>query len=156
MSIVHPMSNPKIPHNSFVVVSDGRKALFLRNAGDEKFPNLKTEEVLADNNPPTHEQGADRPGRTFKRANTNRRAAIAETDLHDREEQRFLRTVADRMERLVHEQKPDALVVAAPARALAVLRHQLHPDVRARVILETDKDLTNHPIYEIERHLFGE
>src|SRR5690606_31219038 len=99
--------------------------------------NLKTEEVLADDNPPTHEQGADRPGRTFKRANTNRRAAIAETDLHDREEQRFLRTVADRMERLVREQKPDALVVAAPARALAVLRHQLHPDVRARVILET-------------------
>ncbi len=156
MSIVHPMSNLKISHNSFVVVSDGRKALFLRNAGDEKFPNLKTEEVLADDNPPTHEQGADRPGRTFKRANTNRRAAIAETDLHDREEQRFLRTVADRMERLVREQKPDALVVAAPARALAVLRHQLHPDVRARVILETDKDLTNHPIYEIERHLFGE
>jgi len=150
------MSNLKISHNSFVVVSDGRKALFLRNAGDEKFPNLKTEEVLADDNPPTHEQGADRPGRTFKRANTNRRAAIAETDLHDREEQRFLRTVADRMERLVREQKPDALVVAAPARALAVLRHQLHPDVRARVILETDKDLTNHPIYEIERHLFGE
>ena len=156
MSIVHPMSNLKISHNSFVVVSDGRKALFLRNAGDEKFPNLKTEEVLADDNPPTHEQGADRPGRTFKRANTNRRAAIAETDLHDREEQRFLRTVADRKERLVREQTPDALVVAAPARALAVLRHQLHPDVRARVILETDKDLTNHPIYEIERHLFGE
>lgn len=150
------MSNPRIPHNSFVVISDGRKALFLRNAGDDKFPNLKREEVLADENPSTHEQGADRPGRTFKRAKTNRRAAIAETDLHDREEQRFLQTVADRMERLVRERNPDALVVAAPARALAVLRHHLHPDVQERVILETDKDFTNHPIYEIERLLFGE
>ncbi len=150
------MSIPKISHNSFVVVSDGRKALFLRNDGDDKFPNLRTEEVFADENPPTHEQGADRPGRTFKRANTNRRAAVAETDLHDREEQRFLRTVADRLERLVRERNPDALILAAPARALAVLRQYLHPDVQGRIVLDIDKDFTNHPIYEIERRLFGE
>jgi protein required for attachment to host cells len=30
-----------IPHDAIVFVGDGRKALFLRNAGDEKFPNLK-------------------------------------------------------------------------------------------------------------------
>ena len=35
------MSKLKIPHNAFVFVGDGRKALFLRNDGDEKFPNLK-------------------------------------------------------------------------------------------------------------------
>jgi protein required for attachment to host cells len=44
-----------------VFVGDGRKALFLHNAGDEKFPNLKTERVFVDENPPTHEQGSDRP-----------------------------------------------------------------------------------------------
>jgi hypothetical protein len=44
---------------------DGRKALFLRNAGDEKFPNLKTERVFAEENPPTHEQGTDRPVVSF-------------------------------------------------------------------------------------------
>lgn len=32
------MSLLKIPHNAFVFVGDGRKALFLRNEGDEKFP----------------------------------------------------------------------------------------------------------------------
>jgi len=37
------MGKLKIPHNAFVFVGDGRKALFLRNEGDEKFPNLKTE-----------------------------------------------------------------------------------------------------------------
>ena len=57
-----------IPHSSLVFVGDGRKALFLRNEGDEKFPNLKTERVFVDDNPPTHEQGTDRPGRAFKRA----------------------------------------------------------------------------------------
>jgi protein required for attachment to host cells len=30
----------KIPHGAIVFVGDGRKALFLRNDGDEEFPNL--------------------------------------------------------------------------------------------------------------------
>jgi protein required for attachment to host cells len=36
------MSKLKIPHNTFLFVGDGRKALFLRNDGAEKLPNLKT------------------------------------------------------------------------------------------------------------------
>jgi protein required for attachment to host cells len=54
------MSKLRIPHDAFVFVGDGRKALFLRNEGDEKFLNLKTERVFQDENPPTHEQGSDR------------------------------------------------------------------------------------------------
>ena len=49
------MNKLKIPHNAFVFVGDGRKALFLRNDGDEKFPNLRTETVFEDENPPSHE-----------------------------------------------------------------------------------------------------
>src|SRR5262249_50313054 len=51
-----------IPHAAIVFVGDGRKALFLRNDGDKKSPNLKTEQVFADKNPATHDQGSDRPG----------------------------------------------------------------------------------------------
>jgi protein required for attachment to host cells len=58
-----------IPHDAIVFVGDGRKALFLRNVGDEKFPNLTTEQVFVDQNPATHDQGSDRPGRLFARAN---------------------------------------------------------------------------------------
>jgi tetratricopeptide (TPR) repeat protein len=60
----------------FVFVGDGRKALFLRNAGNEKSPNFKIERVFVDDNPPTHEQGSDRPGRAFKRAGTNLRSGV--------------------------------------------------------------------------------
>ena len=60
------MNKLKIPHNAFVFVGDGRKALFLRNDGDEKFPNLRTEKVFEDENPPTHEQGSERPGHVGK------------------------------------------------------------------------------------------
>ena len=44
----------KIPHNALVFVGDGRRALFLRNHGDTKFPNLRAERVFVDENPPSH------------------------------------------------------------------------------------------------------
>jgi protein required for attachment to host cells len=147
------MNKLNIPHDAFVFVGDGRKALFLRNDGDEKFPNLKTERVFVDDNPPTHEQGTDRPGRAFKSAGTNLRSGVENTDWHDLEEHRFAQRVAAAMERLVRERKAKALVVVAPPRTLADLRHAFHADVKGRIIAEIDKDLTKHPIYEIEKHL---
>ena len=68
------MNKLKIPHDGLVFVGDGRKALFLRNEGDEKYLNLKTERVLEQDNPPTHEQGTDRPGHLGKAAGSGRRS----------------------------------------------------------------------------------
>jgi protein required for attachment to host cells len=48
-----------------------------------------------------------------------------------------------------------ALVVVAPPRTLADLRRSFSDGLRAKIIAEVDKDLTNHPVYEIERLLFG-
>jgi protein required for attachment to host cells len=149
------MNKITIPHNAFVFIGDGRKALFLRNEGDEKFLNLKAERVLVDENPPTHEQGSDRPGRVFKRAKTNLRSGVGQTDWHDIEEHRFARTVASVLEKLVRERNVKALVVAAPPRTLADLRRSFHPQVQSIVIAEIDKDLTKHPVDQIEKHLAG-
>ncbi len=149
------MTKLKIPHDALIFVGDGRKALFLRNAGDEKFPNLTTEQVFVDDNPATHEQGSDKPGRAFKRAGTNQRSGVDATDWHELEEQRFAQRVAAAMEQLVRERNAKALVVAAPPRPLAELRHSFHEDVKRRIIAEIDKDLTKHPVGEIEKHLVG-
>jgi protein required for attachment to host cells len=51
------MNKITLPHDAVVFVGDGRKALFLRNAGDEKFFNLRTEQVFVDTNPPTIDPG---------------------------------------------------------------------------------------------------
>ena len=147
------MNKLKIPHDALIFVGDGGKALFLRNAGDETFLNLKAERVFVDENPPTHEQGSDKPGRGFKRAHTNQRSSVDNTDWHVLGEQRFTQHVAAAMERLMRERNTKALVVAAPPRTLAELRHALHADVKRRIIAEIDKDLTKHPIGEIEKHL---
>jgi protein required for attachment to host cells len=87
-----------------VLIGDGRKALFLRNHGDEKFPDLKVERVFADANPFTHEQGTDKPRRPYASIGS-RRGAMEGTDWHDFEEHRFARDVAEALERLVREQK---------------------------------------------------
>lgn len=147
------MSKLNIPHDALVFIGDGRKALFLRNIGDEKYLNLATEHVFVDDNPPTHDQGSDRPGRVFKRAHTNLRSGVETTDWHELEEQRFARRVAAAMEKLVRERNAKALVVAAPPRTLAELRQSFHAEVRKRIIAEIDKDLTKHPVAEIEKHL---
>jgi len=149
------MDRIHIPHDAWVLVGDGRKALFLRNDGDEKFPNLMTEQVFEHDNPPTHEQGTDRPGRGFKRAHTNRRSSMETTDWHQIEADRFTRQVAAALEKLVRERKVGAIVLAAPPHTLAELRHALNDDVKRRVVAEVDKDLTKHPVWEIEKHILA-
>jgi protein required for attachment to host cells len=148
------MTKINIPHEAIVFVGDGRKALFLRNEGDEKFPNLKTERVFLDHNPPTHEQGTDKPGRSFSSVGHGR-SAVEQTDWHELEEHHFARMVAEALEKLVRERKVKAVVIAAPPRTLADLRQALHKDIKAHVIAEIDKDFTKQPVYEIEKHLAG-
>ena len=150
------MTKLRIPHNGYVFVGDGRKALFLRNDGDEKFPNLRTAKVFEDENPSTHEQGSERPGRISKGLQAGHRSAVEPTDWHDIEEHRFARKVAAAMEQVVRQGQVKALVVVAPPRTLAELRTAFHDDVKACIVAEINKDLTKHSILEIERHLTGD
>ncbi|WP_456640268.1 baeRF12 domain-containing protein [Bradyrhizobium sp. USDA 10063] len=146
------MARLNIPHDAIVFVGDGRKALFLRNEGDEKFLNLKTERVLQNSNPSTREQGSDRPGRISK-ADSGQRSAVEASDWHELAEHQFVRQVAAAAEQLVRDGKAKALIVVAPPRALAELRRAFHADVKRHIIAEFDQDLTKHPVGKIEKHL---
>ncbi|MDA9506466.1 host cell attachment protein [Bradyrhizobium sp. CCBAU 11386] len=143
----------RIPHRAIVFVGDGRKALFLRNEGNERSPNLKIEAVFEEENPPAHSQGSDRPGRVSKGSHSGQRSAVAMTDWHELEEGRFARQVAAAAERLLRSEHATSLIVVAPPRTLAELRSVFHDDVRRRIVGELDKDLTKHPVSDIEKHL---
>jgi protein required for attachment to host cells len=141
----------KIPHDGMVLVSDGRKALFLKNHGDDVFPNLQVERVIeAPDNPQTREQGTDKPGRAF---GLNQRGAVEQTDWHDRAEQKFAAEVAEIVNTVCLAGNLKAIVVAAPPRTLAELRNHFSDGVRRKIMAEVNKDLTKHPVYEIEQHL---
>jgi protein required for attachment to host cells len=143
-----------LPHDVWVVVGDGRKALVLRNHGDATYPDLRPISVLQDaHNPPTASQGTDRPGRTIDHA-TGRRSGVDQTDWHELGEQRFVQGVATQLNG--REKEISALVVVAPARSLSELRGALSEGLRKKVVAEITKDLTHHPLHEIERLLTGQ
>lgn len=140
-------------HDAWVVVLDGRKALFLRNEGDEKFPNLQTMETHEQENPPTREQGAGQPGRSSDALGN--RSAMEETDLQTLGEERFGISIMERLYEAAHKGKYQELVLVAPPRLMGVLRKNLHKIVRERIVAEVDKDLTGHPVNEIEKLLLA-
>jgi len=142
----------RIPHNAYVIVGDGRKALFLRNEGNGAALQLKTEQVLQNDNPPTREQGSGQPGRSFQSVGSSR-SSVEQTDWHEIGEQRFARTIADALEVLARDKDVPGFVIVAPPRALADLRHAFDAHVKHRIIAEIDKDLTGHPVGNIEKRL---
>lgn len=147
------MSRLQIPFDTWVLVADGRKALLLRNAADETRVDLKVLKVIEQpDNPKTAEHGTDRPGRVADSA-SGRRSAVEQTDWHDLAEREFAAGVSDTMQR--HHQDGDftKLVVVAPARTLAEFRQRFSKELHATVLAELDKDLTKHPVHEIERLL---
>ena len=112
--------------------------------------------MFEEENPPTHEQGTDRPGHISKGAQTGRRSSVEPTDWHDIEERHFARTVAAALEQMIRASRVKALIVVAPPRTLAELRNAFHSDVKACILAEVNKDLTKHPIDAIEKHLTGD
>ena len=140
----------KIPANALILVADGRKAMILRNAGDEKFPNFKTEWSMTEEHPSTAAQGSDRPGRVNFQ---NRRSSVEQTDWHTEEETQFAKRTATILDGLVHEMQPRQVVIVAPPRTLSVLRRSLGQDTSRKVVAELAHDLVNHTVGDIEAYL---
>jgi len=141
----------KLPHDGLVLVSDGRKALFLKNQGDDLYPNLQVERVLqAPDNPATHQQGTDKPGQASK---MGQKSAVAQTDWHDLAERKFAGEVAEAVNAACHSGAVKSIVVAAPPRTLAELRSRFSEATKQRIVAEVNKELTKHPVYEIEQYL---
>lgn len=148
------MSELTIHEGEWVVVCDGAKALILENAGDAKFPNLKTVEVFEQESLATHELGTDAPGRSHSSLGHGR-SSVTQTDWHDQAERTFLTQLAKRLDTALGAGKTRSLIVVAPPRALGMIRDAYTPAVRAAVRAEVDKDFVKLPVYEIEKHLTG-
>ena len=54
----------QVPHNSFVLVADGKKSLFFRNEGDGTFPHLIIEQKDGHADLEDREQKTDDRGRS--------------------------------------------------------------------------------------------
>jgi len=106
--------------------------------------------VLEQNNPPTREQGTDRPGRYLGPDRTSR-SATEETDWHQQAEDRFATQVAEVLYKKAHKHDFERLIVVAPPRTLGTLRSAFRKEVAQKVSAEIPKDLTSHALAEIAR-----
>jgi len=145
-----PYINPHIPHKSLVLVGDGQKALFLRNRGNPRHVDLVVERILEQDNPATREQGTDRPGRSIASLGVAR-SAMEEVDWHHIAKERFANEIAKALYRHAHANLFERLVIIAPPKILGKLRKAFHPEVVDRIAAEIPKELTSHPVSEIEK-----
>lgn len=146
------MTAISIQPGEWVIVCDGAKALVLENAGDAKFPNLKTRDVYEQKSLATHEIGTDAPGRSHSSMGHGR-SSVEQTDFHDQAETAFLTELAQKLELAVNTHQVKSLIVVAPPRALGVMRQHYGHALKGAVRAELDKDYVKMPVHEIEKHL---
>lgn len=135
---------------TWIALADGAKALILVNEGSDSEPLLRVVTKSGLENPPTHEHGTDRPGR-MPGPGAVHRSAVDQTDWHEFEETRFVREFSARLSRAASAGRFDRLILVAPPKVLGELREALEKAAAARVVDEVAKDLTKHPVAEIER-----
>ena len=149
----------QIPHDGYVLVADGQKMLFFRNEGDGSFPNLHVVSAAEHQDAKPREQGSDQPGRSAAGVAARGigisvkagRSAYSETDFHTLEEQRFAADAAEMLKQRAMAHEFEKLLIVAPPQTLGELRRHYHKEVEQRLIGEIPKDLTNHPVAEIEK-----
>ncbi len=141
-----------LPHNTLVLVADGRKMLFLRNHGEGAQIDLRLEAHREQENAASRDQGTDAPGRSFSSVGA-RRSAMGETDFHQIQEDRFAAEAADLLRIRALSGDFKSLVVVAPPRTLGELRKHYHKEVESRIVDEFHKDLTGCTVEEIEAAL---
>lgn len=137
-----------IPSEALVLIADGEKALFLRNEGDDKHPNLQVEKKKTQDNPPNREQAANRRGRMSD--GNGHKSAVDDTDWHELAKDRFAIDLSDQLYQRAHSGDFADLIIVATPNSLGEIRQHLHQEVTDKLRGEVDKNWTNHPLDEIE------
>ena len=155
----------EVKNATWVIVADSEKFVVFENKGEADLLDLRVRSHFEKQNPPTHEQGSDRPGRfpaPHGRGADNsaatplahgRVSALAETDWHQLEKNNAAHDLAKRINTWASRQDCSAIILVADPKTLGIVRGDLSTATKKKIIGEMDKDLTNHPVSEIEQAL---
>lgn len=127
----------KIPGNALVLVADGAKAILLRNTGQGDTLSLHEEARLTPDSEGAGPSGSrpqeQAPGQTSEAG--------------------FANQLAQHLQALHGRNGFKALVLVADPQTLGQIRGALHGGVAAAVTHSVAKDLTNHPLKDIQAAL---
>jgi len=139
---------------TWVLIADGAQARVLENTGPGK--GLKQVEGLDWSIEPLQAQDivTDRPG-SKSGGGAHGGGMSPRTDPVEHRETEFVKSVAATLDR--HQQKGDfdRLVIAAAPIALGDLRKAISAGVKKTVVAEINKDLTNLPTAQLDKHFDG-
>lgn len=122
------------------LVADGRRARLLT---EERRGAELLQAWVMELGPEDRYEPQDRPPRSHDRVGEGRHAMDKGRSLHEQEEEKFLKRVAQRLVEAEKQGGFEHLALAAPPRALGLLRGMLSQAAIARVRGEIAKDLVD-------------
>jgi protein required for attachment to host cells len=142
-----------LKNGDWVVVCDAGKYVVHENQGDSGQLDLRIVSFDQHDNPPTSEQGTDRPGRLDTPGGP--RSAVENTDWHDQEEQRFTDALAEQMNGWAASAPARRFVLVADPRSMGRLRKSLTEQTLSRIEQTITGDHAHRPVDAIEALING-
>ena len=144
------------PTKTWIVLADGDQAKIFEHDGPGKGLHIVKDLNLEQDHLKAQDIMSDRPGRSFASAGAGARSAVEyHSDPVEVRERRFVQRLAQVLDEKHREGAFDRLVIAAAPTALGDLRPALSDAVKATVIAEMPKDLTNVPTAKLAEHFDG-
>ncbi|MCW5722293.1 MAG: host attachment protein [Devosia sp.] len=140
---------------TWILIANGTQARVLEHNGPGK--GLTGIDGLDWSITPLQSQdiNTDKPGRGFKSVGLGRSAMDPRTDPVEHREAEFVRSIAQEIDRKALEGAFDRLVLVAAPIALGNFRKFLSDHAKKAIIAELDKDLTNLPTPQLDKHFDG-
>lgn len=137
---------------NWILLADGGNARVIERVAP--FGKLKEIFQLTHNHKSTHEQGTDRPGRTFESASPTRHAIEPHSDAHEMQKDMFAKELAALLTDAYKTQRFEELSIVCPPHMLGLLRaHLNHSPVHSSITKESDKNLISMPLEQIQKYV---
>ncbi len=136
-----------LDQGTLVLVLDGARMSLYRNLGKALHMKLELLNEKQQHIAESAKLGTDTPGRSFSSLG-ERRSAYSETDLHDQEEERFIKDCLEKLEKAVVDDRKPAVIIAPP-RALGIARTHYSAPLRKAVLAEIDRDYAARPAQDV-------
>jgi protein required for attachment to host cells len=143
------------PTVTWILLADGAQAKVFAHSGPGTGLTPVEELIFEDEHLRAREIMADRPGRAYPSMGTGRSAMEYTTDPVKLREARFVKQVAEELERKYQQSAFSRLIIAAAPTALGDIRGALSDNLKEAVVAEMPKDLTKLTTPRLEKHFEG-
>ena len=138
---------------TWILIADGAQAKVFEHSGPGKGLRIVEDMQFEQAALQAREIMADRPGNSIGSQGARNSGGVEySSDPVAVRERRFVENVAEQLDRHLQQGAFDRLIVAAAPTALGDLRPAFSKGVKATIVAELPKDLTNIPTAKLEAH----